>query len=340
MFRLRFAAVLGLAGLVTGLCGPTHAADHKEAVTVNWVPGMTFVARQVKPTGVSVTPDLQVLKADGSPRTYLTQPGQTPISWKLGLPVYQGDKVNLTILVATGGAPLQTLLVRLDNKELTLPATAPWTLSLDTAQLTQGIHFLEAWALTAGPSPFSKDRSSDSTLAFEVVPPPADGGDNGGGGPVIDPVPTDGGGDSGPITPPTPQQLLDQSSILKDQTPDPKAQVVLHLRRTVDALDSLGTVGTVLDVAGLTTVSVDKIPGTRATHYWYAIVRGAVVEVIPGALLNVQTDRLQFFPYDTDPQSPHYKKGLHPGTVTLTIWGVDKDNHPGIPIVTVLKIKG
>lgn len=334
-------AALSLALLGTALPVRPSAATptSPEVVTDNWIPGIAFVAQPVTPAGVTVTPDLQVVRADGSPRTYLTQPGQLPTPWALGLPIYQGDRVRLNVLVATGGAPLQTLIVRLDNKDQILPAAAPWVVPIDTTQLSQGVHFIEAWALTAGPSPYAANRSADSTLTFEVVPPKT-GGD-GSGGPVVDPGPTPvTPPDPHPITPPTPEQLLTYSPQLKGQTPNPQALISLRLRRSVDSPESLGPVPSTLLVTGPRFVSADRPNGSMATRYWYAIVRDAAVEVVPQSLLETQTDRLQLFPYVTDPKSPGYHRGLHPGVVRLYIWGVDRDNHPGPPVVTTVNIAG
>ena len=112
--------------------------------------------------GVTLVPD--VLLADGqTPRIYDTPQGTT--FWKEGLPVQQGDKVKLNVFVATGGADLKEIKVRLDNAPVADITTSPWNTVIDTASLSTGSHMIEVWAQATGDPP----QSSTKQLSFFVL---------------------------------------------------------------------------------------------------------------------------------------------------------------------------
>ena len=337
MFRSRPAHISFLFALLGMPLSPaSHAADSKNTTTIDWVPGMTFALQRVTavagvPTPTVVTTDLAVTKSDGTPRTYLTLPGQTATAWQPGLPVYQGDHLRLTVLVATGGAELQTLIVRLDNKPLTVPSSGPWAFDIDTQMLSQGVHFLEAWAKTGMNTP-TKTNSSDSTLAFTIAAP-GTGGDQPAPPPVLIPTPP---GIPLPVPPPDPAAILALSPALKGQPSDPNAIVALHLRTSEEEGDKvIGPVNGTLDLSRRVVLSVDKTPGTTAVRYWYAVVRGSITASISEGLLDPQVDRIKLFQFDNAT-----KQGLFPGQVTLYVWGIDKDNHPGDPVTVPITIPG
>ena len=77
----------------------------------------------------------------------------------------QGDKVKLNVFVATGGADLKEIKVRLDNAHIADITTSPWNTVIDTASLGTGSHMLEVWAQATGDPP----QSSTKQLSFFVI---------------------------------------------------------------------------------------------------------------------------------------------------------------------------
>jgi hypothetical protein len=167
------AIVLGclLLGIlfVCATCATPASARTKEVLT----------SELIYTPAVVVIPEVRT--PDGELRTYRTPQGVS--YWRAGLPVYKGDRVKLNVFVSTGGADLAETRVRLDNTEMDRRTAAPWHSSVDTGNLAEGYHYVEAWARTGGENP----RAATAGLVFFVDPKPGTQADT--ASPVVQDVP-------------------------------------------------------------------------------------------------------------------------------------------------------
>ena len=118
---------------------------------VGYVPGIKIVLEVRTPKG-----DLRSFQRPGSPPTY----------WAQDLPVIQGDRVTIDPMIATGGAEIAQVKIRLDQRQLADRTEPPWRVQVHTADLPSGYHMIEVWAITK--SPAAKENSATTT--FLVVP--------------------------------------------------------------------------------------------------------------------------------------------------------------------------
>jgi hypothetical protein len=143
---LRSAVILGLAMALLGC-----AALYAQAAEEIYVPGIEIALEVRTPQG-----DLRSFQAPGSPPAY----------WTRGMPIVKGDRLTVTPLIATGGAELGQVKIRLDNQLLSEQTESPWRFEVDTANLTAGHHLVEVWAATTPP----KSKHSTATATFLIVP--------------------------------------------------------------------------------------------------------------------------------------------------------------------------
>jgi hypothetical protein len=111
---------------------------------------------------VAVVPEVRT--PQGELRTYRTGIGYT--YWRADLPIYKGDRVRLNIFACSGGVDLAEARVRLDNVEIHRITEAPWCATLETGDLSEGYHFVEAWVRTAGPNP----RTATDSITLFIEP--------------------------------------------------------------------------------------------------------------------------------------------------------------------------
>ncbi|HUT75358.1 MAG TPA: hypothetical protein VM221_11075 [Armatimonadota bacterium] len=131
------------------VCVTSHPARAEQS---SYVPGIKVLLEVRTPQG-----DLRTFQLPGAPPTY----------WQQDMPVVQGDKLTVSPMIATGGAELGQVTVRLDNEPLAATSEAPWRAEVETAKLTPGYHSVEVWA---GIKPPNAGEGS-TAIAFLVVPP-------------------------------------------------------------------------------------------------------------------------------------------------------------------------
>jgi hypothetical protein len=139
------------------VCGLIAAIVVVSAASSAWTAGEKYIP------GIKIV--LEVRTPQGDLRS-VQRPGFPPTYWYQDLPVVQGDKVTINAMIATGGAELGAVKIRLDHNELKTGTEAAWRVEVNTADLTPGYHLVEVWASTKPPA--SKENSA--TLGFLVVP--------------------------------------------------------------------------------------------------------------------------------------------------------------------------
>lgn len=112
--------------------------------------------------GVAIVPEVRA--TDGKLRVYETPRG--PMYWSPGCPIPPSDAIKLNLFVTTGGDSLESVKVRLDNKEIASLTSSPWSTEISAAKLGTGYHSVEAWAKCAGKG----GKSNSATLLFFVGP--------------------------------------------------------------------------------------------------------------------------------------------------------------------------
>lgn len=283
------------------LCMNAGFASHS---TVSYVPG------------IAITPD--VLLTDGvTPRTYQTPAGLS--YWTSDLPVQRGDKIKLNVFVATGGADLKRMIVRLDNVKIADLSTSPWNTVIDTSTLQPGYHMVEAWAQGSGDRP----QSSTKTLTFYLVDAL----------PVVYAVKasqelfdkrtmatTAATPEDAPMTPPSTYL----PAFLAGRETDTAAAVTIRSDDT--AVESELDRYQPLSISSSALLYFRPAPGSDAVEYAYVLVRDD--HVIAAS---------------TSPQSMDFEKlrlrartdvvpGLRSGRITLYAWGIDQIGRPSTPI--------
>jgi hypothetical protein len=291
--------IFAIAILMTAVaCLPAGARSR-----VTYVPAITLL-----PT---------VVQADGQPRVY-TNGGQAAY-WNETLPIERGDQIKLNVAVATGGADLGRVIVRLDNSKVAdMDGTsganaAPWTTVIDTSKLETGDHMVEAWAQTTGDRP----QSSTKTLTFMIVDSlPVQVSVAGSREESFSP------GAAPPVAPP---------AFLSGAGSDPGATVRL---RSVDpgADRALNAHDSALSITAPTPVWVEKRPGSTAVQFAYEIVRGGFPIVSAPAPATLVYERLSLQPRGSE------NDGLAPGAVTLYVWGIDSAGRISDPVRQDLSI--
>jgi hypothetical protein len=244
----------------------------------------------------------EVRAPDGALRTYRTANGVS--YWQAGLPVYKGDAVKLNVFVSTGGADLAETRVRLDNVEISRRTEAPWNVSLDTGDMAEGFHHVEAWARTGGDEP----RSATATVVFFVDPRQASQATT--ASPIVETIAAPEGEDPAPAIAP------DEGG--------PAVQLSANSPAAQKALET----GARVPISAPVTFTVSG-PGPEE-GYVYALYRGAEEihrsKVLPlGTKVKLRPDA---------PDAP----GLLPGVVRFVVWGADKRGRLGPPRVTEVEI--
>lgn len=140
--------------------------------------GLAAAERQIYVPGVKVL--LEVRTPKGELRSF-HRPGSPPAYWAQDMPAVQGDRVTIVPLVATGGAELGTVKIRLNHEEIASFPKTPQdkvdqttkvvdrsylATEVDTAKLAPGYHFVEVWAETRARDP----RDNSATITFLLVP--------------------------------------------------------------------------------------------------------------------------------------------------------------------------
>lgn len=271
------------------------------------LPGTARAAREVVTSELIYTPAVVVIPevrtAEGEIRTYKTPQGVS--YWRAGLPVYKGDRVKLNVFVSTGGADLAETRVRLDNVEKDRRTAAPWHSTLETADLNEGYHYVEAWARTGGANP----RAATAGLVFFVDPKQAPLAST--TSPIVEDVP-----------PPdnNPDVKLDPGAggpAVQVSSDNSEAQKALEAGARVTLRDEV-----VFSVSG---------PGP-SEGFVYALYRGDQ-QIHRSGVLNLST-RVKLRP--NAPNAP----GLLPGIIRFVVWGADQQGRLGAPRVTEVEVTG
>jgi hypothetical protein len=278
---------IGLA-LTTGSVG--RAAD-KEVLTT----------RLVYTPAVVVIPEVRT--PDGALRTYRTAQGVS--YWHAGLPVYKGDAVKLNVFVSTGGADLAETRVRLDNTEIGRRTEAPWNVTLDTGDLAEGYHSVEAWARTGGDEP----RDSTATVVLFVEPNQAPQATT--ASPIVEAI-------APPDDAPAPDLAPDQGG--------PAVQLSADTPAAQKALET----GARVVVSQPVTFSISG-PGPDE-GFIYALYRGK--DEIYRSKLKTVGAKVALRPNTND------VPGLLPGFLRMVVWGSDKQGRLGPPRVIEVDVKG
>lgn len=239
--------------------------------------------------GVAVVPEVRT--PSGELRTYRTGLGFS--YWRSDLPIYSGDKVLLNVFVCLGGAELAETRVRIDNEEIDRRTKAPWSVQLDTGPLKEGYHFVEAWARTKGDRP----HAATATVTLFIDPHAAGSTPQ---APVVEPVQSSP--DPAVLALPPPQGGPSVSLSCDDAV----AQAALTKGTSVSVTEPL-----VFSVSG---------PGP-SEGFIYALYRAGSQawksDVLPvGTHIKLRR---------SDPGNP----GLLPGSLTLVVWGTDKNGRIG-----------
>jgi hypothetical protein len=269
--------------------------------------------------GLALIPE--VLQKDGvSEQTYNTTQG--PSLWTETLPIPQGDKIKLNVFVATGGADLKEIIVRLDNARIADITTAPWSETLDTANMQAGYHMIEVWAQASGNPP----QAATKTLTFFVTKDLAPQYRVEGSQQVLY---------QGTVTNLTPGAKTDINAapvlpdFLKGKSQDLSAGIVVYMQSSASSPTTSGAA--VPDTTGPLTINeptlfyVQAAPGSTAVRYAYALVRDGTTINTSTAPLELNYDRIRI------EERSSTRSGLAPGTVMMWVWGVDADNRPSAP---------
>jgi hypothetical protein len=126
------------------------------------VPTIGHAATEYVP-GIKIV--LEVRTCDGHLRSF-QRPGSPPTYWAQDLPVVQGDQVTINPMIATGGAELAQVKIRLDQTQLADRTERPWRVQVNTSDLAAGYHLIEVWAITKPPGA----KQNSATTTFLVVP--------------------------------------------------------------------------------------------------------------------------------------------------------------------------
>lgn len=259
--------------------------------------------------GVSIVPN--VFEPDGQTlRTYHNDSGST--LWSPEIPIKQGDKLELKIFATTGGSELAKLIVRLDNVKIADLTAAPWTALIDTGTLTPGSHMVEAWA-QAGNNPAN---AVTKTLSFVVEGKvPQQETISSVGSTVIEPDQPGGPSVSG---------VPDVPSFLSKKTVDDNAGLTIRSEDS-DVDRVLSTGDQAVTVSTPATIYCERTPGSRAVNYAYALVRDGKVIISSKKPESLQYVKIRLQPLDNG-------QGLLPGTISLWVWGIDKQGAPSNPV--------
>lgn len=250
--------------------------------------------------GVAVVPEVRT--PSGEMRTYRTGLGYS--YWRSDLPIYKGDKVLLNVFVCLGGAELAETRVRIDNEEIDRRNAAPWSVQLETGALKEGYHFVEAWAKTKG----NKPHTATATVTLFIDPHAAGSTPQ---APVIEPVQSS----------PDPAVLT---------LPPPQGGPSVSLASDTPAVQEALTKGTAVSITDPVVFSVSG-PGPQE-GFIYALYRAGAQawksDVLPvGTHIKLRR---------SDPANP----GLLPGSLTLVVWGTDKDGRIGPARKVELNVPG
>lgn len=279
------AAAIGAAALaMPASAAPTPATPQPPRVDIVYTPAVAVIPEVRTPTGAF--------------RTYRTADGAA--YWSRGLPVYRGDRVRLNVFVSTGGGELAETRVRLDNTEIARRTAPPWDVSLDTSNLSEGFHFVEAWARTGGANP----RAATDTLVFFVDPRPGEQATN-----AALPV--------APVTADAPPALDPGAGgpAVTLTTDDPEAAKAVAAGAAV-------RIGKPVEFA---------VAGPADDEgFIYGLYRGGK-QLYRSERMPAGT-RIKVRPHT--PEQP----GLMPGLVWLVVWGAAKDGRLGPPRVAALDV--
>ena len=264
----------------------------------------------------AITPMVDVVTPQGSPRVYGTSAGSRLWSSGSSMVIYRGDKVKVGAFVSTGAFELQHVDVRLDNGPLVSIYRQPWDTSFDTSALDPGYHLVQIWAQSDSPSPYS---TGEQDLSFYLALP----GDAGAVAPSIAPassmLTTKVLSDTMTIGDPGSSALTSDTSFEMPGLLSDKAQTISAM---VDLLvpSSRQTVGRSLAPITLdnpTVVTLALPDGSTATRCCYALYRdGSMIFQCRSLLPAVGTTILLQARSASRP-------GLLPGDIMFKAWGVD-----------------
>jgi hypothetical protein len=310
----QLAGGLAVAAVCMPLTQAVAHADKAKNMTMNWKPGITLVG--------------DVALSDGqTPENFSTPQGAALWDIQHPQPIPQGDKLKLNVFVATGGADLSEIKVRLDNTLIADLTAAPWSVVIDTSKLSPGSHMFDVWAQATGHPP----QDSDASLVFNVR---AMGSAN--TGPAMPPP--------APLTGPPPVP-----DIAAGQPTDPNAEVALYYGlRQMDNTASDAGADTPISAANDTIVVQNPIhikvraqsaQNSTATQFVYAIVSdGTVIKTSPEAYPLLSATQ----PTDTtiaiQRQALGDQQGLPHGQYELWVWGLNGSNHPSSPEEVILQV--
>ena len=308
LFRSRagFAGLFAAAALLTAAgftLSPRAEAAGKPISTPQW-------RIRLEPT----TPSGQL-------RVYPIQEGLS--YWTPELPIYRGDTVKIEVFVATGANDLQELKIRVDNQTVADLTKAPWTVTLSTDKLDNGLHMVEAWMRVSD----HKDPFQDDTTTFFVNTPPvqtaialppasqmvAGKSQTLADGKVTD-VPLDSSAAVAPALPPA----------LAGAKFDPGVTANIELKDKVTGAPVTVTAQNPLTSAAV--ASVVPASGSDVRQFAYAIVHNGVTSVAANQLYPVASTMIRLQPKtSTTP-------GLLSGTSVLWVWPVTSSGSYGAPL--------
>jgi hypothetical protein len=243
----------------------------------------------------------EVRTAQGELRSF-HKPGSLPTYWAQNLPVVKGDKVTIAPIIATGGAEVKELRLRLDNNELSRSITTPLRVEVDTSKLAEGYHAVEVWV-----SAKAKDTKENTvTTTFLVVPP-------------TDPLLRMLTGDN-----PTGPPISDQE------------RLSCAIRALDAAIDKDVTTTSQAKVAAPTLFYVSA--GPTAKEYFYTFTRDGRVTYTSPTLPLLTQIQLEPAPADTDPAAIP-TQGQEPGEFILTVRVGDGAGRFGPPAWITVKIE-
>jgi hypothetical protein len=304
----RLAAFHSIAAIGFLLGGNFAATAVHAAPRISYVPGISILPDVIEPDGVT-------------PRTYLTPAGLS--YWTSDLPIPRGDKIKLNVFVATGGADLKRMIIRLDNSKIAELDGSHWNTIVDTSTLASGYHMVEAWAQTTGDKP----QASTKTLTFYVVDTL----------PVTYAVKASQellqtNSSAGPATVESAPTSTIMPAFIANRPVDSYAAVIV--RSTDQEIDTAVRGSAPVTVGASSEFYFQPAPGSTAIRYAYALVRdGKVVSESPSPE-SLSYDRLRIRRRtDTSP-------GVRPGPVTLLVWGIDQIGRPSEPARRDLVIDG
>lgn len=299
---------LGLAGLGAN---PAVAKSH-----VKYIPQIT-----IEPT---------VLQSDGHTPVMFTAKDGSSTLWTPDQPVARGSVIKLSTFVATGGADLAQVIVRLDNARIATLTSEPWSTNLDTSTMSVGYHMVEVWAQATGDPTQTNTKTLSFYVADPVQPQAAVAAS-----PDIEPAHSVADTDDDTTTTTEAPAISDDvpPAFMTGKSIDGSA--VVKIRSTNVQIDQqLLAHASSINLTSPVLVYFSRPAGSTAVSYAYSFMRDGQSIVAPSTPLSLKFARLRIEPR-TEKQA-----GFRPGHVTLWVWGIDKAGQPSNPLRQDLVIIG